>query len=148
MNRLLDIEAVADQLINDGWKEGQDQPRPIGITYRELTAEIRRLMDIIESAEAQIRNDHDSLESAENEIGLLKEELDSYKPQPIETAPTDGKAIVVFEGVGKEGQIAWIDKTKEAPTWVGSRGITLSFTPTHWMPIPVLEEDDGEQCQK
>jgi hypothetical protein len=109
--RLDDIEAVADRLINDGWKPGEDSPRLVGNTYREFAAEIRR----------------------------LQETLEIYKPQPIETAPKDGTQVLLFSSEVRMGILAIYAKKKRKPGWYGPYGF-ISFGPTHWLPLPTLKD--------
>ena len=113
IKRLDDLEAVADQLINDGWKEGQDSPRPVGSTYKELVAEIRRLMG----------------------------QLERFKPRPIETAPKDGTPILAL-GVYSNNVCAvvrWVNR-KRKPGWMDGLGL-VPIEPTLWLSLEAFRQE-------
>lgn len=67
--------------------------------------------------------------------------------QPIETAPKDGTAILVFppSSSAMQASIAKWDEDKYAnkpiPYWrrmdaLGKKTFSRSLPPTHWMPLP------------
>ncbi len=59
--------------------------------------------------------------------------------QPIETAPKDGKRILVGRA-GAPPIFVWWEKLGDGSfTWVGVMG-ALAKAPTHWFPIPKCPE--------
>jgi hypothetical protein len=65
--------------------------------------------------------------------------------QAIETAPKDGKVVILEDDVSGIYEVAhWSPKAGE---WVGKNGNPSKITPTHWHPIPreeyLLQEDKG-----
>jgi hypothetical protein len=55
--------------------------------------------------------------------------------QPIETAPTDGTKILVWDGIAVE--ILWVRGDKKAWKHIITSEIKGKlYKPTHWMPIP------------
>lgn len=90
------------------------------------------------------------IEELEKENKNLKAKLDyvgdaSYeknlelKWQPIETAPKDGTAILVYEG-DDIGVVLWRQQafTNGEMEWCAQDccdGVTI-YKPTHWMPLP------------
>jgi hypothetical protein len=64
--------------------------------------------------------------------------------QPIETAPRDGKTVILEDDASAAYDTAhWSRKTYQ---WVGENGEPSKITPTHWYPMPrdkyLLREDD------
>lgn len=62
--------------------------------------------------------------------------------QPIETAPKDGRLLLVFDRSGRGSMVAWYDlgswQSHELDSpWGGN----YCPTPTHWMPLPEPPED-------
>ena len=55
--------------------------------------------------------------------------------QPIETAPKDGRRILVAE----DGEIYMVERGMNDWFWI-SGGHALYVTPTHWMPLPSAPE--------
>ena len=63
--------------------------------------------------------------------------------QPIETAPKDGKIVILEDDKSGTYDVAHSRKTYQ---WVGENGEPSKITPTHWYPKPrdkyLLQEDD------
>ncbi len=54
--------------------------------------------------------------------------------QPINTAPQDGTAVLLFHALWDLLQVGFLDEATRA--WQAPNGDLLSRTPTHWMPLP------------
>ena len=72
------------------------------------------------------------------------------KWQPIETAPTDGTRILVWEGFYECVELVWWrwKQTGEEAygTWT-TNGIS-GYNPTHWMPLPDPPLDAEEKGKR
>ena len=72
--------------------------------------------------------------------------------QPIETAPRDGTAILVYRsdmGVFSAHYVSpceFIEDGDDEPGWFSTNGHDLSGNdmPTHWMPIPQPPKDQDK----
>jgi hypothetical protein len=95
-----------------------------------------------------------------NLIGTIRRVLAELSPQwlPIETAPKDGSAILVFPGVwsGIPCGIAGWDEDQYAkkprPYWrridvLGRTSLSRDNPPTHWMPLPDPHTIDGKEAK-
>jgi len=68
------------------------------------------------------------------------ERLGRYEWQPIETAPKDGRSIIIAINIATDEfgpRIACGSWQRLAETWFGTCGSSLViYNPTHWMPLP------------
>ncbi len=86
-------------------------------------------------------------------IELLAKDAEARGWQPIDTAPKDGTAVLVYPGTwsGRSASIAKWESNKYAktprPYWsrdddLGRVTFSREHPPTHWMPLP-LPPDKG-----
>lgn len=70
--------------------------------------------------------------------------------QPIETAPKDGKELLLFDAVEKIYVVGRWSKHNHVPIYGWVRQVELygeevdGFDPTHWQPLPPPPTDQGE----
>ncbi len=75
--------------------------------------------------------------------------------QPIETAPKDGRRLLVFATEFKHGYYGccrWVSYSDKSSGWSGSSFLsvpegawTTFLQPSHWMPLPAPPEPHREQ---
>ncbi len=65
------------------------------------------------------------------------------KWQPIETAPKDGRYIIIYGGYsGRTVTMArWQEMQRKNSRWQISSGHPVPRDPTHWMPLPQAPEE-------
>lgn len=75
----------------------------------------------------------------------------NYQWQPIETAPKDGTAVLIYQPKEKIGSLVLEDVIyvcyyNDEGKWEEADGEMYStFNPTHWMPLPETpKEYEGE----
>ena len=59
----------------------------------------------------------------------------AYQWEPIENAPKDRSMILVANS--DVAEFAWKEDAI-CDMWFTEKGYKLSFTPTHWLPLPTL----------
>jgi hypothetical protein len=67
--------------------------------------------------------------------------------QPIETAPKDGRKILVWPywSDGLPESVSWRDMKRTSGRWEGSGLFCTGASPTHWMPLPAPPLIQGER---
>lgn len=76
--------------------------------------------------------------------------MSEMKWQPIETAPKDG-TIIIMTGAPELGYTlpCVVDALYDDGGWLVNQWESPSFaiTPTHWMPIPAIDQQAGKGVQ-
>lgn len=71
---------------------------------------------------------------------------DALKPQPIETAPTDGTRVLAYWPDTMSGGSGWLESwhTLRGPLgsecWHSPFEYSIDYGPTHWLPLPPRPE--------
>ena len=89
----------------------------------------------IEQLEAKLaRSDRKEIEAVYRKLGELEAK---HQWQPIETAPRDGRRLILLYGPSRFPQVAYSN------TW-WTAGFSAENKPTHWMPLPKPPENQHE----
>ena len=81
----------------------------------------------------------DNLDTSTDDAAAIYRAMLTAAPdpwQPIETAPKDGRPIIVTDGAAVYGSAWWHGRDS---VWLDCDGCT----PTHWMPLPAPPADGG-----
>ncbi len=64
--------------------------------------------------------------------------------RPIETAPKDGRYIIIYGGYsgGTVTMARWQEMQRKNSRWQSSSGHPVPREPTHWMSLPQAPEDE------
>ena len=80
------------------------------------------------------RSDRKEIEAVYRRLGELEAK---HQWQPIETAPRDGRRLILLYGPSRFPQVAYSN------TW-WTAGFSAENKPTHWMPLPKPPENQHE----
>ncbi len=138
---------------HDGGKSDADWFWLIGyLAGKALNKPEKRLHHVITTAAAAL-NWHAHLSGASTSMrpGIADPELAEVRARlalpawhPIETAPTDGTAVILWSPAELEAVHAWWlpgDGRAYTPCWAAF-GSRLVVNPTHWMPLPAPPSGD------
>lgn len=127
---------------------------PLGADCRSAADEIKRLradLDLLQDPAAVHLNmlrggiAMPSLANIKHlypEVREMAEQVERLTPQPIETAPKDGRRILIFDPRQKWTEGWWkISNPTDMAWW--ENDAESEPAPTHWMPIPSTEGKDA-----
>ncbi len=116
-----------------------------------LRDEKAQLTADLTAVRAQLAQEHQDLLDWEAKVCALETELAEVRARlalpawhPIETAPTDGTAVILWSPAELEAVHAWWlpgDGRAYTPCWAAF-GSRLVVNPTHWMPLPAPPSGD------
>ena len=120
------------------------QEKKAGITFADIVykGSGRTPIELLQSENASLRQQLAEAQERSSDIaGCYNRLLEEVKWQPIETAPKDGRKILVCSNIGFIAFARWKVIFGEGNWNTMGGGITQPDDITHWMPLPKAPEE-------